>query len=147
MMKTITNVIGAVMVLTGLIGFVNPNFMSFALSPLHNVILLVVGAVALYFGIRGTEYQARNTCRTLGILFSALGLLTFLLGGPGTATAGNVAIQANDVWKIIPGQLEYTTADGIRNLVVGVLGLFAGFFPREKEIQIDMAAKEKVASR
>jgi tetratricopeptide (TPR) repeat protein len=37
------------------------------LNPLHDVLLLVAGAAALYFGIRGTEFQARYTCRTLGI--------------------------------------------------------------------------------
>ena len=146
MMKTITNVLGAVLCLTAVIGFFNNDFMGFALSPLHNVILLVAGVAALYFGIRGTEFQARYTCRTLGVLFTLLGAVTFL-GDPGTATAGGVNIKANDVLKILPGTLEYTTADGIRNLIVGIVGLIAGFFPREKEIQIDMAAKEKVASR
>jgi len=146
MMKTITNVLGAVLCLTAIIGFFNHAFMGFDLSPMHDVMLLLIGAVSLYFGIRGTEFQARYTCRTLGVLFGLLGLIT-LFAGPGTATAGDVSITAKHVMKLIPGHLEYTTADGVRNLVVGIVGLIAGFFPREKEIQIDMAAKEKVTAQ
>jgi hypothetical protein len=146
MMKTITNVLGAVLCLTAIIGFFNNDFMRMCLSPMHDVLLLVLGAVALYFGIRGTEFQARYTCRALGILFALLGIAT-LFAGQGTATAGNVEIMSKHVLKLIPGSLEYTMADGVRDLIVGIVGLVAGFFPREKEIQIDMAAKEKVASR
>lgn len=149
MMKTITNVIGAMLCLTAIIGFFNHSFMNACLSPMHDVMLLALGAVALYFGTRGTEFQARYTCRTLGVLFTLLGVAT-LLAGPGVATAGGVEISANDVLKLIPGHLEYTTADGVRDLIVGLVGVIAGFFPREREIEIDMAAKkvqDKVASR
>lgn len=146
MMKTITNVIGALLCLTAIVGFFNHSFMNADLSPMHDVMLLILGAVALYFGIRGTEFQARYTCRALGVLFTLLGIIT-LFSGAGTATAGGVDIAAKHVLKLIPGHLEYTSADGVRDLIVGIVGLIAGFFPREKEIQIDMAAREKVTSR
>jgi hypothetical protein len=147
MMKTITIVVGAILCLTGLVGFIAPEFMRMALNPLHDVFLLLVGAITLYFGISGTEFQARNTCRVVGVLFALLGVAT-LLAGSGLANPGNVSLQADHVLKLIPGHLEYTTADGIRDLLTGILGLVAGFFPREKEIQVDMTAqqtKEKIA--
>lgn len=136
MMKIITNILGAVLCLTALIGFFNNDFMKMDLSPLHCGFLLVMGAISLYFGTQGTEFQARNMCRTLGIMFALLGGITFF-GNPGHATAGGVDIASDNVLKIIPGQLEYTTADGVRNLLLGLVGLIAGFFPREQEIEID----------
>lgn len=148
MMKLITNILGGLLVLTALIGFAVPEFMGMALNTTHNIFLLLAGAATLYFGITGTEFQARYTCRTVGIAFTLLGVAT-LFAGAGTATAQGVDITSDHVLKLIPDHLEYTTADGIRDLTVGILGLVAGFFPREQEISIDMAAhdiKQKVAS-
>lgn len=140
MMKKVTILIGALLCLTAIIGFFNHSFMRMDLNPLHDSMLLLLGAVALYFGFSGTEFQARYTCRVLGILFAALGLIT-LLAGHGVATAGNVNIAADHVLKLIPKHLEYTTADGVRDLLVGIIGVVAGFMPRQKEIEIDMKAK------
>jgi hypothetical protein len=148
MIKTITTVLGALLCLTALIGFVDNDFMRMALNPLHDSFLLLMGAISLYFGIRGTEFQARNMCRVLGVMFGLLGLMT-LLAPPGVAVPGEVSIQSDHVLKLIPDALEYTTADGVRDLLTGIVGLIAGFFPREKEIEIDMAAdraREKVSA-
>lgn len=147
MMKTITTVLGALLCLTALVGFFSHDFMRMDLNPLHDSFLLLMGAISLYFGTKGTEFQARNMCRVLGVLFGLLGVIT-LFAHAGTATAGGVSITADHVLKLVPGHLEYTTADGFRDLLVGIVGLIAGFFPREKEIEIDMKAhdvKEKVA--
>jgi hypothetical protein len=141
MMKIITTVLGALLCLTTVVGFVNHDFMRMDLSPLHDGLLLVLGAVALYFGINGTEFQSRYTNRTLGVLFTLLGALT-LFASKGVATAGGVSIVADHVLKLIPNHLEYTTADGIRDLIVGIVGLVAGFMPRETEIAIDMKATQ-----
>lgn len=142
MMKTITIILGALMCCTALIGFVNHDFMRMDLNPMHDTFLLLMGGLALYFGIDRTEFQARYLCRGLGALFTILGAAT-LLAGAGHATAGGVNIAADHVLKLIPGHLEYTTADGVRDLLVGIVGLVAGFFPREKEIQIDMKVQDE----
>ena len=146
MIKTITTILGAMLCLTAVIGFFNNEFMGMALNPLHDSMLLLMGAISLYFGINGTEFEARNMCRVLGVMFGLLGAAT-LMAPPGVAVPGDVSIESNNVLKLIPDALEYTTADGVRDLLTGVVGLIAGFFPREKEIEIDMAAhkaKEKV---
>lgn len=148
-MKLIASIAGASLVLTALAGFFNPTFMGMMLNPLHSSFLLLMGAVSLYFGIRGTEFEARNMNRVLGVLFSLLGLMT-LLAGPGVAQVGEWQIDAQNVLKLIPGHLEYTTADGIRDLLLGVVTLAAGLLPREAEIAIDTkadAARQKAASR
>jgi hypothetical protein len=71
------------------------------------------------------------------------------IAGPGTATATGVAQRANDLLPLLRGSLEFTTADSVANAIFGLIGLVAGFFPREKEIEIDMAAqkaKQKVGT-
>ncbi|HEY9791947.1 MAG TPA: hypothetical protein V6D22_16190 [Candidatus Obscuribacterales bacterium] len=141
MMKIVSTVLGAVLVLTALIGFMNHAFMKMDLSPMHDVILLIVGAITLYFAIMGTEFQARYTNATLGVLLTLAGIIT-LLSASGVATAGGVDIAAKHVLKLFGGHLQYTTADGVRNLILGIIGLIAGFMPREKEIEIDMAATQ-----
>ncbi len=146
MMKVITTVLGAVLGLTALIGFGVHNFLGMDLNPLHNAFLLLMGVITLYFSLGGTEFQARYMARVLGVLFTLLGLIT-LFSGAGTATAGGVNIFAHHVWKLIPGHLEYTTADGVRDLAVGIVGLIAGFFPRQKEIEIDMGSQAAHTTR
>lgn len=80
-------------------------------------------------------------CRFLGVVFTLIGVST-LLSAPGIALPGDLNIQSSNVLNVIPGQLEYPTADGVRDLFVGLVGLIAGLFPREQEIIIDMKAKE-----
>lgn len=149
MMKFIATIAGASLLLTALIGFFNPTFMGMMLNPLHSSFLLLMGAISLYFGIKGTEFEARNMNRVLGVLFGLLGLVT-LLAGPGVAQVGEWQINADHVLKLIPGHLEYTTADGVRDVLLGLVTLVAGLLPREAEIAVDMkadAARNKVASK
>lgn len=141
MMKTFANILGAVLCLTALVGFFNNDFMRMDLSPLHDGFLLLMGAISLYYGIQGTEFEARYLCRTMGIVFALLGAATFFAGA-GHATAGGVDIISDHVLRIIPGHLEYTAADGARDLCVGFIGMLAGFFPREYEIEIDNAVDQ-----
>ncbi|MDX2104822.1 MAG: hypothetical protein SFY67_00335 [Candidatus Melainabacteria bacterium] len=141
MMKSITCLLAVVLLATGLIGLFEPSFMGMALNLSHSLLLLAAGSLTLYFGVQGTEFQARDTCKALGILFGLIGLATFF-AGPGVATAGGLEIRADDVLKLLPGQIELTTSDAIRNLIIGVLAIMAGFFPREQEIQIDMKVQD-----
>lgn len=142
MMNLSANILGVVLCLTGLIGFFSNEFLGMALNPIHSSILVLIGAVSLWFGVQGTEFQARNMCRTLGFVFGILGLAN-LFAGPGVATAGGLNITTDNLLKLIPGQLELTTADGIRNVIVGFVGLVVGFFPREKEIEVNTKFQER----
>lgn len=141
MMKAVSTALGVILCIVGVVGFFNHDFMEMDLNNLHNVILLAFGLVSLFVGINGGRREARTMCKVLGIVFGILGVAT-LFAGPGTATAGHVVIDAPNVLKIIPAHLEYTTADGIRNILVGVVGLVAGFMPRSKELEIDAKAED-----
>src|SRR5919199_1380708 len=50
MAKTIAKILGVVFVLVGLCGFVAPNLLGAHLTTMHNIVHLVSGAAALYFG-------------------------------------------------------------------------------------------------
>jgi hypothetical protein len=149
MMKAVSTALGVILCIIGVVGFFSHDFLDMDLNPLHDVILLAFGVVSLYVGINGSRTAARNMCRVLGVVFAILGIMT-LFADAGTATAGNVSIDAPNVLKLIPGHLEYTTADGVRDIIVGLVGLVAGFMPRDKEREIDRKAeraKEKAQER
>lgn len=142
MMKTITTILGVLLCALAVIGFLNNNFMGMVLNPLHDVLLLVAGGAALYYGLKGTEFQARYCCRVLGVIFGLLAVAGFI-AGPGTPTAVAGIERTNDLLPILRGNLEFSTADSWANAIFGLIGLVAGFFPREQEIKIDMAAAEQ----
>jgi hypothetical protein len=149
MMKTVTTVLGAVLTLIAVIGFVNHGAMGMNLSNVHNGLLLIGGILGLYFGVLGTEFQARYFCRGLGVVLILAGLIG-MFQGRGTTTLNQLANRnTSHLWYLIPTQLELGTVDSITNLVLGVIAAIAGFFPREKEIEIDMAtakARQKVTT-
>jgi hypothetical protein len=131
MMKAFTNTLGVLLVLLGVVGFLSNGFLG-----------MLLGAGALYFGIKGTEFQARYFNRGLGSVLALVGVIGML------SAAGTVTIDALDgrytshLLKLIPGHLEFGTADSISNLIIGALALVAGFIPREMEIKLDMAAQK-----
>lgn len=149
MMKSITNTVGVLLCIVAIIGFLNNGAMGMNLNPMHDVLLLVAGAAALYFGIQGTEFDARNCCRVLGVVFALVGVIGIFSGG-GMVTLHDLAGRhASHLIRLIPGHLEMGTADSVFNLIIGAVSLIAGFLPRETEIRVDMAAqktKEKVSS-
>ena len=76
--KTYAMVIGAVLLLVGLIGFVsNPIFGVFGVNALQNVLHLVGGALGVWFGMKGSA-KAYN--QWLGIVAGVVGVLGFIPG-------------------------------------------------------------------
>lgn len=140
MMKTITNVLSAALVLLAIIGFFNHGAFGMNLNILHDVLLLIIGGGGLYLGIKGTEFQARYFNRAIGVIFAIAGLIGLFSHGGEVTIADLAGRYSTHLFKLLPHHLEFGMADTITNLVVGVVALVAGFFPREKEIEIDMAA-------
>ena len=106
---------GAFLVVVGLLGFVVPRFMGMHLSPLHNVVHLLSGAVAIYFGLKATPAAARTFCMVFGALYGLLGLAGFVDGGP------------NYTFTIIPGALVLGTMDHLVYLILGAIFLSVGW--------------------
>src|SRR5437879_200926 len=107
MMKSITNTLGVLLALVGIIGFFNHGFMGMNLNPLHDVLLLILGGVSLYFGIKGTEFQARNWNRALGGVLAIVGIIGLFMHA-GTVTISDLdGRYSSHLLPLIKGHLEF----------------------------------------
>ncbi|HYY95789.1 MAG TPA: DUF4383 domain-containing protein, partial [Pyrinomonadaceae bacterium] len=75
MAKTIATILGVVFILVGIVGFLvgptnatTPNFIGTHLNTPHNLVHIISGALALYFGMAGTLSAARLFCIIFGIV-------------------------------------------------------------------------------
>lgn len=120
MAKTIAKILGVVFILVGLIGFVMPGFLGTHLSLTHNLVHIISGAVALYFGFAGSLSGARLFCIIFGIVYALLGVCGFLLGtGPDRMFEALAALG-----------LHLGTMDHIVHILLGLLFLVGGFMTR-----------------
>ena|SRR2546421_7082502 len=117
MAKTVCKILGVLFILVGLIGFVSPTLLGAHLSPVHNVIHIVSGAIALYFGFAGTLSAAKIFCLVFGVVYLALGILGMALG-----------TGAEHMWMV--GPLHLGTADHGIHILLGVIFLVGGLFTK-----------------
>ena len=109
MAHTACKVLGVAFLIGGLVGFVQPHFLGFHLTMIHNVIHLATAAVALYLGFAGTLTAARTFCLTFGAVYALLGVLGFVapglvatvLGHPGPVTSGD--LRPDNLFHIVAG--------------------------------------------
>lgn len=118
MAKTLATIIGVVLLLVGVIGFVSPGFLGTHLNTPHNLVHIVSGAVALYFGLAGSLSGARMFDIVFGIVYGLLGVCGFLFG------AG-----AERMWEVA-GILHLGTMDHIVHILLGVLFLIGGLLTK-----------------
>jgi uncharacterized protein DUF4383/short repeat uncharacterized protein DUF308 len=123
MAKTICKLLGVVFLLVGIIGFVKPDLMGTHLSMAHNLVHIISGIIALYFGFAGTLSGARGFALAFGAVYLLLGIVGFIMGGPGSSTIANMAMEDGRLWKVIPGTLELGTADHAVHILLGILFL------------------------
>lgn len=118
MAKTVCKILGVVFLLLGVVGFVAPNLLGAHLSPAHNVIHIVSGAIALYFGFAGTLSGAKTFCLIFGVVYLALGILGFALG-----------TGEDTMWTV--GPLMLGTADHGLHGLLGVIFLAGGLLTKK----------------
>jgi Domain of unknown function (DUF4383) len=80
MAKTVCKILGIVFILVGIAGFAKPELLGAHLSPAHNAVHLISGAIALYFGFAGSAGAARGFCVLFGIVYLLLGVCGWFLG-------------------------------------------------------------------
>lgn len=118
MAKTVCKILGVVFLLVGVCGFVAPTLLGAHLTPPHNLVHIVSGVIALYFGFAGSLSGARGFSLVFGIVYLALGLFGLLLGtGP------------SRMWHL--GPLELGTADHGIHLILGAVFLAGGLFTKK----------------
>ena len=118
MAKTVCKILGVVFLLVGVCGFVAPTLLGAHLTPPHNLVHIVSGVIALYFGFAGSLSGARGFCLVFGIVYLALGLFGLLLG-----------VGPMRMWHI--GPLDLGTADHGIHLVLGAIFLAGGLFTKK----------------
>jgi Domain of unknown function (DUF4383) len=118
MAKTICKILGVVFLLVGVAGFAAPTLLGAHLSPPHNVVHILSGVVALYFGFAGTLSGAKAFCLVFGIVYLALGILGLVLGTP-----------PERMWMV--GPLHLGTVDHAIHLLLGAVFMAGGLFTKK----------------
>ncbi len=118
MAKTVCKILGVVFLIVGVVGFIKPDLLGAHLTPAHNLVHLLSGAVAVYLGFSGTLSAAKTFCLVFGIVYLALGLLGFVLGAP-----------PDRMWNVL-GILHFGTVDHGIHLLLGAVFLAGGLFTK-----------------
>ncbi len=132
MAKTISTILGVVFILVGLVGFIMPGFLGTHLSLAHNLVHIISGAVALYFGLAGTLAGARLFCLVFGAVYLLLGVVGFVAGGPQQHTITGITHAGQDsrLLAVIPGTLEFATMDHTIHVLLGLVFLIGGLITK-----------------
>jgi|SRR5207253_3379747 len=126
MAKTICKILGVVFILVGIAGFIMPGFLGTHLSLAHNLVHIISGIIALYFGFAGSLSGAKMFCIIFGLVYLLLGVVGFIAGSPGTPTMAGMAADSR-LWKVLPGTLELGTMDHVVHVLLGIVFLIGGF--------------------
>ena len=127
MAKKLCVVLGIVFLLVGVVGFVMPEFLGTHLSLAHNLVHIISGVLALYFGLSGSVSAARMFCIIFGIVYGLLGVAGFLLGSAQASTIPGMEAGTDPrLFKVLPGMLELGQVDHVIHLLLGVLFLIGG---------------------
>jgi hypothetical protein len=87
------------------------------LGPSHNLVHIISGVIALYFGFAGTLSGARGFSLVFGVLYLALGLVGMVIGRP-----------PDRMWEV--GPLMLGTVDHGFHLLLGAIFLAGGLFTK-----------------
>jgi len=115
MANKICTILGAVFLLVGVLGFVMPDLLGAHLSTVHNIVHLVSGALALYFGLKGSASGAKTFCLVFGVVYLLLGIAGFVAG-----------TGADRMLDVLPGQLMLGTVDHCIHVLLGIVFLIGG---------------------
>src|SRR5881227_3556179 len=96
--KTVATLLGALFVLIGIVGFVSPGFLNTHLSPAHNLVHIISGIAALYFGLAGRLAAARMFDIIFGVVYLLLGVLGWAVGVSQASTMPGMTAD-NHLWK------------------------------------------------
>ncbi len=110
--KTYAVVIGLVLTIVGIVGFVKgpAGMMGLQFSTIHNVIHLGSGLIGLAMGLGGGEKGGRTYAKIFGVIYTIVAILGFA-GVPAS----------------LMSMLNINTEYNVIHLAVGLLGLLAGF--------------------
>lgn len=104
---------GLVLLLVGVLGFTHVlDSLGAHLSPAHNLVHILSGVIALYFGFSGSLAGAKGFCIIFGLVYLLLGILGLAMG------------------ELHIGPLMLGKVDHGIHLIVGAIFLAGGLFTR-----------------
>lgn len=113
MAKTVAKVVGVVLLLVGVLGFTHVlDSLGAHLSPAHNLVHILSGVIALYFGFAGSLSGAKGFCIIFGLVYLLLGICGLVVGDL-------------HIGPLMLGKVDH----GI-HLIVGALFLAGGLFTK-----------------
>lgn len=113
MAKTVAKIMGLVLLLVGVLGFTHVlDSLGAHLSPAHNLVHILSGVIALYFGFAGSLGGAKTFCIIFGLIYLLLGILGLAMG------------------ELHIGPLMLGKVDHGIHLIVGAIFLAGGLFTR-----------------
>jgi hypothetical protein len=115
-------VVGAVLLVIGVLGFLTNSLMAMEFHPAHNVIHLLPGILGLWAGSRGDKLS-----RSYAQIFGAVYTLVAVAGFAGIHDLGSIKLGLNSTYSVV-------------HLLVGLAGLAAGFSGRGHEAERSKAA-------
>ena len=117
MAKTVCKILGVVFLLVGVVGFASPGLLGAHLTPIHNVVHIVSGVVALYLGFAGSLSGAKIFCLVFGVVYLGLGVCGLAFG-----------MGAEHIWGA--GPLVLGSVDHGIHVLLGVVFLAGGLFTK-----------------
>ncbi len=118
MAKTVCKLLGLVFLIVGIAGIFSHNLLGAHLTMPHNMVHIVSGVIALYFGFSGSYSGARGFCLVFGLVYLLLGVCGWFLG-----------TGAEHMFNIPPGNsplLMLGKMDHIFHVLLGVVFLAGG---------------------
>ena len=118
MAKTVCKLLGLVFLIVGIAGIFSHNLLGAHLNMAHNMVHIVSGVIALYFGFSGSYSGARGFCLVFGLVYLLLGVCGWFLG-----------TGAEHMFNLPPGNsplLMLGKMDHIIHILLGVVFLAGG---------------------
>ena len=123
MAKTICKLLGVVFILVGLIGFAKPDLLGAHLNTAHNLVHIISGAIALYFGFAASVSAARSFCLAFGAVYLLLGVVGFITG------------KGDDRMLAIDDLLMLGTRDHAIHILLGILFLVGALMTKPDRVR------------
>lgn len=117
MAKGIAKILGVVLMLVGIAGFARPDLLGTHLNTPHNIVHLVSGALALYFGFAGSLKGAKGFCIVFGLVYLLLAVAGWFAGNP-----------PEHMWSV--ASLTLGTRDHLLHGVLGIIFLLSGLMTK-----------------
>ncbi len=114
MAKLVSKILGVLYVVAGVAGLV----LGGDANRYHNLLHLVTGLIALYFGFAGSRSGAKVFCLAFGVAYLGFGILGFVMGNP----------AMNRMWDI--GLMSVSMGDHVHHIVLGTTILAGGIFTK-----------------